>query len=170
MGKYNWNDLIVNPSSDKAKFCLGKEVYFSDVPTSCLEYANSDRRVNLGRLEDIKSNLDFPFTIIKGGSRLTSTSIILKREDLESKYVPFKDKQEFIKAFEENTAKMKPYGIWVYEVGEYSENILKLVLEIQDDGLVIGSSERKISWENLAKLFIFENGTPCGKLKEEEVI
>lgn len=175
MRKYSWNDLIVNPSSEEAKFCLGKEVYFSDVPASCLEYANSSRTVNLGKLEDIDFDLKFPFIIMKGDSRLTSTSIILKRES-ELEYVPFESADEFLTAYlnkcdsvikkdkTTNEDVLSYHGIWLKR--EYTCCCdFYSVTEIRGKaGLVIGNDTNVTSWDVVLS-YKFLDGTPCGKIK-----
>ena len=41
MDKYTYKDIIIDPNSEEAKNAIGKEAYYSDNPTECLEYANS---------------------------------------------------------------------------------------------------------------------------------
>ena len=42
MEKYTWDDVIINPNSEQAKSCIGKEVYCADSPHYCLEKANGN--------------------------------------------------------------------------------------------------------------------------------
>ena len=42
MIKYTWDDIIINPNSEQAKACIGKEVYCADTPYYCLEKANGN--------------------------------------------------------------------------------------------------------------------------------
>ena len=44
MGRYSWNDLIINPSTDDARDAVGKECYFANNPMDCINRANWDSR------------------------------------------------------------------------------------------------------------------------------
>ena len=59
MGRYSWNDLIINPSTDDARDAVGKECYFSIDPTSCLKNAKINHKLDI--LESIEVDYTFPF-------------------------------------------------------------------------------------------------------------
>ena len=56
MPKYSYKDVIIDPTSEKAKSYLGKMVYFADNPTVCLDFANGNNgecfREILGKIKD----------------------------------------------------------------------------------------------------------------------
>ena len=58
--KYTWEDLIFNPTTDESKSAIGKEVYYSDKPSYCIDYANENNKEFLGVLDRTeKSNNPF---------------------------------------------------------------------------------------------------------------
>ena len=60
--KYSWENLIFNPTTDEAKNAVGKEVYYSNTPLNCIDYANEDNTEFLGVL-DSASEINAPFCI-----------------------------------------------------------------------------------------------------------
>lgn len=62
MAEYTYKDVIIDPTSEEAKNAIGKEAYYSDNPTECLEYANNDDKYHLERFNSIeKYNCPFNF-------------------------------------------------------------------------------------------------------------
>ena len=58
--KYTWEDLIFNPTTEESKSAIGKEVYYSDKPSYCINYANENNKEFLGILDGTeKSNNPF---------------------------------------------------------------------------------------------------------------
>ena len=168
MSKYTYKDIIIDPTSEEAKNCIGKMVYFADNPTYCLDSANNNDFCEI--LQEIKVGDFFPF-ILKNGD--TWGCIILKKEksqkDKPKEYIPFKNSGEFINEFEMNTPIMHIYGLWVYEkIGEFDERVPRLVTEMWGDGVVVGSDSNTTKWKELLERFVFENNEPCGKLQEIE--
>lgn len=74
--KYSWKNLIFNPTTDEAKNAVGKEVYYSDAPLNCIDYADKDNTEFLGVL-DSASESNAPF-YIKGIGNWNC--IIVKKE------------------------------------------------------------------------------------------
>lgn len=64
MEEYTWDDIIINPTSKKAKNCIGKIVYFADNPTYCLDSANNNDFCEI--LQEIKVDDFFPFVLKNG--------------------------------------------------------------------------------------------------------
>lgn len=60
MAEYTYKDIIIDPNSEEAKNAIGKEAYYSDNPTECLEYANNDDKYHLERFNSIE-NYNCPF-------------------------------------------------------------------------------------------------------------
>lgn len=166
-GKYGWEDLITNPNLEKAKSYVGKDCYFSYTPSSCIKNANNDKTMFQGKLVQVRADMECPFIFISDVGNYMSFPCIIPKEKKVSKpkYVPFNNREEFLQAYEENTSKMKSYGIWVYErIGEYDEDVPRAVVELWGDGVVIGNDDNTTKWKDLVGKFIFENGKPCGKL------
>ena len=44
MDEYTFNEVIIDPTIEKAKSCIGKDVYATDYPTCCLEYAKENNK------------------------------------------------------------------------------------------------------------------------------
>lgn len=162
MEKYTWDDVIINPNSEQAKSCIGKEVYCADSPHYCLEKANGnevDHTVYI--LQSIIPDNNYPFRLGENG-KYEHCCIIPKKEEHE--YVPFLNKEEFLSAYEEHTKSMKKYGIWIFNnINGIDYLIACLITEIWNDGIVIGSAMVRTLWKYLLESFVFEDGTPCGK-------
>lgn len=74
--KYSWANLIFNPTTDEAKNAVGKEVYYSNAPLNCIDYANEDNTKFLGVLDSV-SESNAPFYIRGIGNW---NCIIVKKE------------------------------------------------------------------------------------------
>lgn len=168
MEKYTWDDVIINPNSEQAKACIGKEVYCADSPYYCLRKANSyEVDDNVYILQKIFPDHNYPFRFGKYGE-YEHCCIIPKKEE-EHEYVPFKNSGEFISEFEDNTPIMHIYGLWIYEkIGKFDEKVPRLVTEMWGDGVIVGSDSHTTKWKDLLERFVFENNEPCGKLQEEK--
>ena len=162
MTKYTYKDIIIDPTSEEAKNCIGKEVYCADSPHYCLEKANGnevDHTVYI--LQSIIPDNNYPFRFGEN-AEYKHCCIIPKKEEHE--YVPFSNKEEFLSAYEEHTNSMKKYGIWIFnDINGIDYRIACLITEIWNDGIMIGSSRARTLWKYLLECFVFEDGTPCGK-------
>ena len=54
MAEYTYKDAIIDPTSDEARDCIGKEVYFHNTPNACLYYANTGNNAQCGILQEEK--------------------------------------------------------------------------------------------------------------------
>ena len=81
MAEYTYKDIIIDPSSEEAKNAIGKEAYYSDNPTECLEYANNDDKYHLERFNSIE-NYNCPFIF---GDFNYSCLIVKKEEPYEER-------------------------------------------------------------------------------------
>ena len=189
MNEYTWNEIIINPTSEDANNCIGKEVYASLSPIQCLRIANGNyEKKDRFFLDSINPDNNFPFYIKlveAGNPNIAYKSfpcIILKDEELEPKYVPFKDYGEFIKYYvsstSDNSLDSKIFslgGIWLKQK---NTNNYFMITGIQDDGVVLGNRKLKTTlyvvsgyhtsndtttWEELLNEYTFLNGSPCGK-------
>ena len=175
MPEYTYKDVIIDPTSEEARNCVGKEVYFGDSPYGCLESANDHEKCCLGILESIDSDAVYcPFNIKDGYCK---NHIILKREDCEPKpeYVPFESANEFLLKYKKLFANSKVDTIdWnVFDFGgiylKYNDNsgtAYFSVTEIWNSGLAIGGDASIIDWDMILENYTFLNDTPCGKIKE----
>lgn len=74
--KYTWDDIIIDPTSERAKEAVGKLVYYADVPLNCINYANVNHISFLGVLDETNQKC-YPFHI-KGDTQWAC--IIVKKE------------------------------------------------------------------------------------------
>lgn len=65
MDKYTYKNIIINPNSEEAMACIGKEIYFHDSPNACLYYANTGNNAQCGILRKIKIDSFCPFVVAK---------------------------------------------------------------------------------------------------------
>lgn len=178
MNEYTHNNIIIYPASEKAKNCIGKMVYFADSPSKCLSYANNNDNEHCEILREINVDRNSPFLLNSG----FWDCIILRNEELEPEYVPFKDYGEFIRYYVSSTSDnsldskiLTLGGIWLKQK---NTNNYFMITEIQDDGVVLGNKKLKTTlyvvseyhtsndtttWEELLNEYTFLNGSPCGK-------
>ena len=174
MAEYTYKDIIIDPTSEEAKNCIGKEVYFSDNIRMCLCRANKDINSFTRILQEIKENEYHPFKV---DDNYYQVIIPIKKEQKpESEYVPFESADEFLKAFCDSIqndvctptdARIRFIGgIWLkQEYGDCCDYYN--VTEICDKlGLAIGSDTAATRWNTVLKNYKFLDGTPCGKIKE----
>lgn len=174
MSEYTYKDIIIDPTSEEAKNCIGKEVYFSDNIRMCLCRANKDINSFTRILQEIKENEYHPFKVDDNYYQV----IIPKKEEPkpESEYVPFESADEFLKACCDSIqndvtspidARIRFLGgIWLKRENGDSFNYYNVTELCDKVGIVIGCSTSSISWNVLLKNFKFLDGTPCGKIKE----
>lgn len=189
MNEYTWNEIIINPTSKEVNNYIGKEVYASLSPIQCLRIANGNYK-NKDRffLENIIPDNNFPFYIKlveAGNPNIAYKSfpcIIIKNEELEPKYVPFKDYGEFIRYYVSSTSDnsldskiLSLGGIWLKWKGI---DVFHMVTEIWGKGVVIGNKKLNTlskpnneyyttneitTWDELLEEYTFLDGSPCGK-------
>ena len=189
MNEYTWKEVIVNPTSEDANNCIGKEVYASLSPIQCLRIANGNyEKKDRFFLDSINPDNNFPFYIKlveAGNPNIAYKSfpcIILRDEELESKYVPFKDYGEFIRYYASSISNtsldskiLSLGGIWLKWQGI---DVFHMVTEIWGKGVIIGNKKLNTlpklnneyyttneitTWDELLKEYTFLDGSPCGK-------
>ena len=176
MEKYTYKDIIINPNSEEAMACIGKEIYFHDRPNECLYYANNNNTVYCGTLKEINTGIHNPF--VYGINAVTWGCIILKKEEPkpEPEYVPFESSDEFLKAFCDSIqndvctpvdARIRFLGgIWLKQKYGYCCDYCNVMKICDKLGLAIGGYNPITNWNSLLKNYTFLDGTPCGKIKE----
>ena len=179
MSEYAYDNIIIDPHKEGIGSLIGKEVYFHDNPSRCLEGANEKSTSILGTLEGIKETDHDPFVIEKCGSFYKSPCIIEKKEEPKPEFVPFKSADEFIDEYDNanysiNSGTLENRllsygGVWLKSKKDCS---LCMVAEVSNNGLVICDKESttsepieynvKMSWAEILANFVFADGTPCG--------
>lgn len=174
MSEYTFADLIANPEDPGLENLIGKEVYHSNVLLRCVAEANEN--IGVGILRGIRKGDYFPFYIETRSGRdslnyACFACIIPKKEESEPKYVPFKNRTEFIKAYRsvetkklrDETAYLAKHGMWLRQKCDSEDS---MILSISPDGVFV--LDTFYTWELLIKDFLFLDGSPCGRLKENK--
>lgn len=170
MDEYTFVDLIINPETPGLEDLIGKEVYFSDIPIYCIRHANDDCKA--GILIEIRKDYPAPFFVeTPSGCMLNYACIIPKKEESEPKYVPFKNRTEFIEAYRsvetkklrDETAYLAKHGMWLRQKCDSEDS---MILSMSPDGVFV--LDTFYTWELLIKDFFFLDGSPCGRLKENK--
>lgn len=183
MNRYTYENVIYNPKSEEANYCINKVVFYSDSPTACLYHANNKDSRHCGILQSIKVGDSFPFVVVnitEGTTNVTCNIIPLNEDDDE--YIPFVSGFEFIREYEDS---LRSYnddgdtrtpmdaklgilgGVWLkHEFSDCNGCEYFSVTEIRREGLVIGRENEVTSWDKVLETYQFLDGTPCGKVKD----
>ena len=170
MAEYTFENLIMNPETPGLESLIGKKVYSGTAPLDCLKRANKDYEV--GILREIRKDCLCPFLVeVPNGMIFNYVCIIPKKEEQKSKYVPFQDGREFFNSYlsvesrlEKEDHFLSNHGIWLKR---RESDDLFMVVDIWDDGVVIGSNQFTTSWNDLSNDYTFLDSSLCGKLMEE---
>lgn len=150
--KYTYADVIIDPNDPRVE--IGKEYYFEDTAMEVLELAQDN--VGSSILEEIYESDNFPFKF-KGVT--DGYACLIRKKEPAKKYVPFDLTKE------EDRARLR--GAWVREKDSGREcSITGLFLDEKPPYVEI--SDEGYSSEYLLENYEFVDGTPCGKLVEEE--
>lgn len=178
MAEYTYEDIIMDPDDPRLEGAIGKECYLSDCPKIALDYARNNSSTD--RLKSINKESAAPFV---GDDEVNWVMVIIKKKEPKPKlkYIPFESVEEFLDEYFLNKEKyttgilLKLEGIWLREK---DTGALCIVTEIWDKGLVIGDTKLTIirtdvfndttEWDELFSKYSFIDGTPCGKLAEED--
>ena len=164
MAEYTYEDIIMDPEDPRLEGAIGKVCYFSDYPKNALYYARNNSTVD--RLKSINKESACPFV----DEHKASWAVAIIKKEEPKKYVPFKDRDEFIEYYLLKATNLFKHkleslgGIWLrYK----EEDVLYMVTEIRRDGVITGSDQLSMDWDKLLEYFTFLDGSPCGKLAEE---
>lgn len=170
MPEYTYKDIIIDPTSEEARNCIGKMAYHADSPSQCLSFANGGGSNHCGILKETKPYMNRPFMF-----NTEWGCIIPKKEKPKPEYVPFESANEFLLEYKKLFANSKVDNIdWnVFDFGgiylKYNDNsgtAYFSVTEIWNSGLTIGGDASIIDWDMILENYTFLDGTPCGKIKE----
>ena len=148
--KYTYKDIIIDPTDERLKGAIGKEVYYDDKPILAVQYANQN--VKTGTLIRLnKKGEQYPFCVQRreAEDKFNYVCIIIKKEP-KVKYIPLDlskvEDRDFLR------------GKWIrhkvtgdeYQITSLSKN------------LAIGTTG-----EELLKYYTFIDCSPVGKKVEE---
>lgn len=173
MGEYTYDNVIINPNTEGIESLIGKEVYFCDNPSLCLQKANEKSSTMSGILVEICKDSINPFCVECKDSIYEYPCIIEKKEEPKPEYIPFETMEEFVDRYSE-VMKWADYdsfednllqcGMWLKYIDDNDKPVYTLVCEIKDEGVKLDEHGR-FTWEELlSKGFLFPNDKPCGKL------
>ena len=186
MAEYTFKNIIIDPTKEGIESLIGKEVYFHNIPSFCLDDANKELTGMSGVLVEIHKDDPSPFVIKKDDFIYSYNCIIEKKEESKPKYMPFENEQEFFNSYQSAESRLtgekyflSSHGIWlkrkecdiplmVTEIWCYGVCVsgdIKTTEELEGEYLSFNDST---TWENLLRLYTFLDGSPCGRLVEEE--
>lgn len=163
MVEYTYKDVIIDPTSEEAKNCIGKKVYMDNTPGACLRHANYSSDNYCRILREINDDANCPF-ISKSG--YSYGCIILPKEEPKPEYVPFKSREEFLYYYAYHNDRLTESSL-AHQISTFGGIFLKdndyhMVTEILNDGVVIGSNHLATTWKDILDGYTFLDGTPCG--------
>ena len=170
MIEYGFEDIIINPEDPRLEGAIGKECYLSDYPKEALDNARNDSMKY--RLVRIDEKEICPF--VDHEYEDNWSIVIIKKEEPKPKYVPFETLYEFIESYKKAEERIaysntRDYiascGMWLRF---NNDDVMCAVTEIWTDGVFIGHDHLKIEWKELFNFYDFLDGSPCGKLAEED--
>lgn len=152
--KYTYADVIIDPNDPRVE--IGAEYYSADVSCDALDLANHNE--GLAKLIEAKG-FRYPFHI-KSDSCDCWTCLLIRKKEKERYYVPFNLSNE------EDRARLR--GAWVrHKKNPERENLITGIgNETVDFAVYFG--DVSIGTDVLLENFEFIDGSPCGKLVEEE--
>ena len=164
---YDYKDVVFDPYSEDAKTAIGKSCFFSLSPRDVIETANKCKD-DTSILKDIKDG----YFVDEYGTRWDC--IIVSRDELKPKYVPFKTPSQFISAYRchrgENLEKALGCqlaslgGVWIKSV---KGGFFAMVTEVYGNGVVTRPDCGLVLWDELYSIYVFPDGTPCGSFSTD---
>lgn len=157
--RYTYADVIIDPNDPRV--VIGKDYYYCDNPSTCLERANKDDVAHLAVLEKVYLDAIGHFFIDDAYS-----ICIIRKKEVEKKYVPFDlNNPEDRKALMGKTIKAnnRPFS------RQYVELAISC-FELVDEGAEGVSGywmANGIKEDELFHDWTFLDGSPCGKEMEE---
>lgn len=164
--KYEYKELIFDPDDNRLPMLKGRKVYFGNNPRKLLDMANNDPEGRQAKpLDAWDKTSNFPF--LAQGKHWTS---ILPCKALTTQYIPFRDKMEFVKEYDNRITGFNPFGfgfegiLTIYGIWLKKEETYHLVTSITENGVVIEGAE--ISWNEMMETYSLPDGEPAGVRKQ----
>ena len=185
MAEYTFKNIIIDPTKEGIESLIGKEVYFHNNPSLCLDYANKKTTDHLGVLVKILKNSPIPFTI-KQGDTVNEYSCIIPKEPILLEYEPFESTKEFTERYKETIEGFDfdsfnddhfQDGMWLKRKNTKTD-VYCMVAGICNNMVDVCNKKTTIPGEvifndrmSLCELYhkyTFPDGSPCGRLKESK--
>lgn len=184
MAEYTFKNIIIDPTKEGIESLIGKEVYVSNIPSFCLDYANDNEYSNLGVLTELKINDSHPF-VVKHSSCSSAYICIIPKEPILN-YVPFESTKEFTERYKETIEGFDfdsfnddhfQDGMWLKRKNTETD-VYCMVAGICNNMVDVCNKKTTIPGEvifndrmSLCELYhkyTFLDGSPCGRLKESK--
>lgn len=158
MAEYTYADVIIDPEDPRVK--IGAEYYFANHVKSVLSFANIDVGYSLSTLSAIEAKSDYPFVDSLGNMN----AFIIRKKDPKKKYVPFD------LSLEEDREKLR--GAWLRHKESGNEYLIASIIseghgEYSGWHVHLVKAGKRYPYQLLSE-YEFVDGTPCGKVEEEE--
>ena len=156
--EYTENDIITDVSDPRLKDAIGKTVYVAHkLYGSVVDNANNNDSAYKGVLVNLGYDPSHPFEAHTEFGFHWDRIILSKNQPPRKKYVPF----DLSKEEDRNCLK----GKWLKRTDTGDED---LIISFSEDSTFIAPDQY---WdaEKLLALYVFEDGSPCGKLVEESL-
>lgn len=133
MAEYTFKNIIIDPNSEKAKDAVGKEVYYSDNPSYCIEFANEDDEMFLGTLKSVEPNNKIGHFYIKEKGRCYDCIIVKKEpsyKDQAKQWIEENNLEvgDYVKVLRKTELYENRWGsFWVDEMSDYIGKALKVL-------------------------------------------
>ena len=181
MAEYTFKNIIIDPTKEGIESLIGKEVYFHNNPSLCLDYANKKTTDHLGVLVKILKNSPIPFTI-KQGDTVNEYSCIIPKEPILLEYEPFESTKEFTERYKETIEGFDfdsfnddhfQDGMWLKRKNTKTDvycmvaGICNNMVDVCNKKTTIPGEVifiERLSLRELYHRYIFLDGSPCGKL------
>lgn len=138
--RYTWNDVIIDPTSDKAKNAIGKIVYYSDNPQVCLESAN-DNDCFCGVLQSVEPTERLPFVINGRNYECIIVKNVSTYEQNQAQWIADNGIKagDCVKVLRRAGEDEEDWGdAWIPDMDNYIGNVCTIT-EICPDGIELGS-------------------------------
>lgn len=167
MSEYAYKEIIIDPTSEEARNCIGKMVYYADNPSTCLSNTDNEYDNFCDILLEIDTSNSCPFVLGNRGTRWQC--IIARKEEPKPEYIPFDTVEEFVKAslIHNKDHYLNGTGIWIKEPhSEDSESCISMVNGLCTYDNTVYVDDRWMNLNQILKSYSFLDDTQCGKLKE----
>ena len=161
--EYGYEDVIINPYLADVKAAIGKSCVFGDSPRGTMNVANT-RKDEASILTGIKDG----YFVDENGTKWDC--IIINRDKPKPEYVPFRNCSQFLDAYKShrgdslgNTPGCQLAslgGVWVKSI---KGDFYATVTEVCSNGVVTRPDYELVTWSELYKIYVFPDGTPCGR-------
>lgn len=165
MAEYTYKDVIIDPEDPRVE--IGKEYYAATSIGGALKSANEGKRTLIARLvavnrdptRTIITSKPFSFSYLSGTGG--DTDFLIRKKEPEKKYVPFDLSKE------EDRDYLR--GKWIISTsGEYQISGFRSFDGEDGEEWMVATTTVDITPESLCSLWRFDDGSPCGKLAEDE--